>query len=140
MNEGPMPSQLPPPLPEQYRRSSSFAKKAAIFCLWSPLLALLVTLAGTSVLQSHRSEFWSQMLISGASVLVVLAGLLFGLFGLSEMKRYGRKGIFGRAVTGVALNCVMLGVFAVVVVGSLTRARERAQANKQAMAKVHETV
>jgi hypothetical protein len=43
-------------------------------------------------------------------------------------------------VTGLALNSVMLGVVALALVAGISRARERAQANRQAMAKVHQTV
>jgi hypothetical protein len=79
--------------------------------LWSPFVGIfLLGLLGEVV--GNRSDLGSQSMIAvcGFCALFFASGIALGIKALRAMKVEGRKGIFGRALTGMVLNGLLLGV------------------------------
>jgi tetratricopeptide (TPR) repeat protein len=52
-------------------------------------------------------------------MLLIISGLVFGIIALVATKRYGRKGIFGKALTGTCINGLLVLLMFVIIVWSL---------------------
>ena len=98
----------------------SAAIRFAKWCLWLPFVGFLALSTLAVVAGSHDggSTTWT---IAGLTLaaLVFSLGLGFGVYALRIAKVEGRKGIFGRAVTGLVFNILFLVVTLVALGGSI---------------------
>ncbi len=90
-----------------------FARLAATFSLLAPLIILLVVflvrlLHLRNVLRIHLA--WIVI-----EALVAITGLVFGVIALLGTKRHGTKGLLGKAMVGVCLNCLLLRLLLVAI-------------------------
>ena len=104
----PTPSHLPPPIPET--PGKSFARRAARFGLLASLLAILVSAAGALSVSNTRSSV-IPIIAGSAGLLLVVAGLIMGILGLSGVRKHGPRGILGTGITAVAINGLLLILF-----------------------------
>ncbi len=89
-----------------------FAKRAAKLTLWSPFAGLLILIAFMATVEERNGGPHPVM---GSIVVAVcwsvwVAGLVLGMMALRRRKTEGRKGVSGRAFTGMTLNLLFLGV------------------------------
>ena len=67
------------------------------------------------------------MLILGSTcMLLIILGFVFGIVALIGMKKYGRKGILGRAVAGTCINGIII-FFMVIAIPTYIKAAQRAK-------------
>lgn len=104
----PTPGPLPPPLPETPGRP--FARRAARFGLLASLLAILAGAAG-ALSASNACSSGILIIAGGAGLLLVVAGLIMGILGLSGIRKHGPHGILGTGITAVAINGLLLILF-----------------------------
>jgi hypothetical protein len=57
---------------------------------------------------ADKDPLWAIWASVGTSCLLVLSGFVLGCVALAQMKRHGRKGVLGRAATGVSLNAGLI--------------------------------
>lgn len=85
--------------------------RAARLSFWSPFAGVLVLVlavtAGATKADGHPILMFVAV---GISTLMYAGGLVLGTAGLRRMKVEGRQGILARALTGVALDGVLLGL------------------------------
>jgi hypothetical protein len=119
----------PSPVPPQ----KSFSKRAAKLTLWSPFAGLLILIVFMAAIGERNG---GPHLVIASSVMAVcwliwVAGLVLGIMALRRRKTEGRKGVSGRAFTGMTLNLLFLGVTiwgVVMVVGmeaEITKMRDK---------------
>ncbi len=112
---------------------TSVGKRAAIFSLWWLFAGLFVLLV-LNVATENQDPMGSRGAIATGGIfsLFFAGGLALGIKGLRRMKVEGRKGIMGRALTGMVLNgllfCVMMLVTGLGVWGLVLTAKEKEQA------------
>jgi multisubunit Na+/H+ antiporter MnhC subunit len=105
----------PPPIPSD---KPPFAKQAARFSAFTPLAALVVNMVGNGVAQGNRTMATIFSILGG---LLIVAGIVLGIIALFGVRRHGRKGILGFAITGIAINTFL--VVAAVLTFQSVRAR-----------------
>jgi hypothetical protein len=107
--------------------------KAAKVCFWSPFAGAAVFIvavaAGATKAAGHPILMFA---VVGISTLIYAGGVAAGIAGLRRMKAEGRQGILARALIGVALNGVLLGLMlwltGFLICDALRTARERERA------------
>lgn len=108
MNTPPIISPQPPPLPPASPTKKPFAFQAAQASFLAPLISIgigfFVNVIGSG---GHPSPLAGIITGSLCSLLIVL-GLLFGIIALFGIRRYGKKGILGRAIAGILINGLLL--------------------------------
>jgi len=84
-----------------------FPRMSARLSWMAPAIAALFLLVAAGVGDEPVGR-----IVVGVAVLILMAGILFGVMALGNVRRLGRSGILGPAVTGLILNVAMLGLFA----------------------------
>jgi len=99
-----------PPVLEEAATPNRFARFAARFSVIAPLIAILIyVLFGFLAVSGHVKFNASEMIVVGLlSMLLILSGFVSGILALVLAKRNQRKGIFGKAIVGLCLNCLLL--------------------------------
>jgi hypothetical protein len=99
-----MSDSLPPVVGKQSAEpapsTGRFARFAALFSLLTPFIIIfffVLFITGST----RRSALAA---LGNFSFALIVAGLILGIAALTQTKRHGRKGIFGKAVTGICLN------------------------------------
>jgi hypothetical protein len=145
MEEPPMISNgpaMPPPLPPTSPRPSgnSFARQAASFSLWAPVVIFVLNLMLTAALGTQTGEGvrLGKLIVGGIDCFVIFCGVVLGVVALC-VKEPGQKGVLGRALTGLVLNGLLVAGCVLVFVTGFNKAKERAEANK-AWAAFHASV
>src|SRR6266436_2366225 len=112
LQNGPGYTPTPPPLPR--RSVGSFGRRAALFSMLAPLVAITMAaiLMGMQPSPDGSGVQWGKIAVGGIGTLLVLAGFVLAIIALSLMTRDGRRGILGFALAGLILNAsvVALGV------------------------------
>jgi len=100
-----------PPTPSPARPGKAVGARAARLSAWSPFagasLFVLSVAAGATQAAGHPILMYA---VLGITTLVFAAGLGLGIAALRRMKEEGRRGILAWALSGVALNAVLLGL------------------------------
>ncbi|CAN5565424.1 hypothetical protein BH09VER1_BH09VER1_48250 [soil metagenome] len=107
-------------------KGRSFYHKAATLSAWAVPLAVAVTVAISVGFARDEADLRRTMgLIGGVvSMMLMVAGLLAGIVALFGISEHGKKGILGRAVTGIILATVMLSG-AVITIFTVRETRDR---------------
>ena len=120
----------PPPLPRGVPRSpapgsvSSRAREAARASWMAPLIVIIVNYA---IKNAGLSASTARALVIGlVSLLLYLAGLVFAIYALSQVRIVGRAGVLAPAIVGLILNGLFLLLVGGVAVSSYLGARSRA--------------
>ena len=126
---------VPPPLPQitsPEANPNPFARQAALFCLLAPFVGIAVNAAVRAMRQGSSAPIDPQigMLVGLVSLGLIVLGLIFGIVALAGMRTHGRQGIFGRAVIGILLNGLLLGLVVVGFISSAKKAKDRAKTNQ----------
>jgi len=102
---------LPSPSVSPARAGNRVGARAARLSFWSPFagaaLFILAVWAGATQAAGHPILMYA---VIGITTLVLAGGLALGIAALRRMKAEGRRGILSRALSGVALNGVLLGL------------------------------
>jgi hypothetical protein len=99
-----------------------FARMSARLSWMAPAIAMLFFLVAGGAGDEPIGR-----IIAGVGVLILFAGILFGVMALGNIRRLGRSGILGPAVTGLVLNVALLGLFTWLGL-TFMRAEQRARA------------
>ena len=105
-------------LPEK----KSFSQQAAEFSVVAPFVVFVIGMV-TKGLNSRSSA----ILLASIQGLMLIAGIALGIVALLGIKKHGKEGIIGKAISGIVLN---LAVISLIVAGIL-KARERAHLRKE---------
>ena len=81
----------------------SFGVQAARFSLYAPIVAIVLNVCATG-----NKDRIGMVTIGVTNLILIVAGFVLGVVALISTRRYGGKGILGRAVAGVALNGLFL--------------------------------
>ena len=105
-------NESPPPVLEEAATPNRFARFAARFSVIAPLTAILIyVLFGFLTVSSHVKFTAPEMIVVGLlPMLLILSGFVSGILVLILAKRNQRKGIFGKAIIGLCLNCLLLSL------------------------------
>jgi hypothetical protein len=95
----PLAYNAPPPPPEP----GSFAPLAARLAWLAPAVAILFMLVSAGIGDEPVAR-----IIGGVGILIILAGVAFGIIALSGMRRAGRDGVLGPAVVGLTVNLLLI--------------------------------
>jgi threonine/homoserine/homoserine lactone efflux protein len=133
-------SSLDAPAPPSGASRKPFAKRAAKLALWLPFVGLFILIVfAASIREPNGGQhlmIWS--IIVAVCWLVWIVGLALGIIALRRRKNEGRKGVSGRAVIGVTLNVLFLGVTIWIAVAvawmetKITRMRDKAATEEAA--------
>lgn len=97
----------PPPFTPQTQTRLSFGMQAARFSIFAPFTVFLISVFTKSVQEQSRGAL---MAILSINILLIVMGFIFGIVALVSTRRFGREGIFGRAISGIVLNGLVLMV------------------------------
>ena len=108
-----MSESLPPIMEESPMESSPttgrLAWLAAVFSVIAPFVVAFIYVVLFAYLMSHgRTRIETIAVIGMLPLVLILVGLVLGIIALVQTGRYGRKGIFGKALAGVCLNSLLL--------------------------------
>jgi hypothetical protein len=82
----------------------------------------------------------TMIFLGGLLFLSIAAGLASGIIGLCQLAARGHKNWMSLAVTGTALNgLLILGLLAALIIPAFEKAKERAETNRRDMAKITQT-
>ncbi len=85
---------------------TSFFHKAAIFCVWSPLIAIFVTFMMPQAPAHSREEALANAMVAG---IVPVAGIVAGLVALLGIRKHGKTGILWKSVAGLLTWALLAG-------------------------------
>jgi hypothetical protein len=88
---------------------NSTVKTAAKLSFWSPFaagLSMAPVVALSELWDIH--PMWAVWVSFAVCCLLILSGFVLGVVALVRMAQHGRKGVLGRAATGVCLNFVLI--------------------------------
>ncbi len=123
-------SATPPPIPPPIAATpappaKSFAKQAATFSLFAPLVSFFIGIFLQPQVRGNRA---GMMILGLLSTLLIIGGLILGIAALVSARRHGVQGVRGRAITGMCI-CGVLTLFMLlsipVMIRAVHRARER---------------
>ena len=103
-------SELPPPVLEESPTANRFARFAARFSVIAPLIAILILVLLGFLVVSCGAKFTpiGMIIVGLLAMLLMLSGFVSSILALTLAKRNARKGIFGKAIVGLCLNCLLL--------------------------------
>src|SRR4051794_635144 len=107
----------PPPIPGNEARAQNFGVQASRFSLYAPLVALGL---GLCTMSTHEYRPVG-IFIGVLNLVLIFAGFVLGIVALCTIRKYGSKGILGRAIGGLVL-CGLLLLAAVFVFSVAARA------------------
>jgi len=99
----------PPPLPPSKPVRKPFAFQAAQASLLAPLTAIGIGILVNVGMGAQRSPL-AGIITGSISILLVVLGFIFGILALFGIRRYGKKGILGRAIAGVCINGIIIAL------------------------------
>jgi len=79
----------------------SLAKRAAMFSVVAPGIAVLVNVVTISARQNSQA---GKLAIGIVGLSLIVAGFICAVIGLCSIRKHGRKGILGRSITGLLIN------------------------------------
>ncbi len=124
---------LPPVIPSQPAPLTTtrkpFAFQAAQASLLAPLIAFGVNIV-VNAGSGNQASAAVNIITGSLSVLLIVLGFAFGVAALFGIRRHGKKGIMGRAVSGVCINGILI-VFMAISIPVLMKAAERAKARQR---------
>lgn len=107
----------------------SFGVQAAKFSMYAPAVAFVLGLfllsqpgdstAGAKTMAQVR------IAVGGLNAALLLGGLAMGVVALSLVGKFGREGILGRAIVGVTVNGLLVGLMAIALVPAMSAGRVR---------------
>ena len=109
--------------------ATPFAKQAATFSLFAPLIAVLISIVGQPLVFGNRA---GMMILGLVCVSLILGGLAFGIAALVSARHRAVPGIRGKAIIGTCL-CGVLALSMALSIPLAIRAtdRKREQAQQQ---------
>lgn len=129
----PVPRRTPSPVPVG-KPTDSFAAQAALISLLTPVIAFGINLFGQVVVtaQPQQYQFYARVGLAGIGAVLLFAGLILAVIALCGMKVHGRKGIFGKAVSGLILNSFLI-LLCLALIPVLMKAKVRSEAARKSM-------
>ena len=98
--------QTPPSVIDSGRAS---AVRAAKLSLWAPVITIPVNILIVTIFTGAQFHgLIATVLQTFVITLVLVAGIWWGISSIRATSRYGRSGIYGRALAGVIINSLLL--------------------------------
>jgi hypothetical protein len=123
----------PTPNPSPARAGKRVGAQAAWLSFWFPFagasLFILAVWAGATQAAGHPILMYA---VIGITTLVFAGGLALGIAGLRRMREEGRRGILTLALSGAALNGVLLGLMLLLTGYLIYDAQRKARAMENA--------
>lgn len=113
----------PPPIPAPPPPPSPFPRQAAIFSLCAPFVSFAI---GIFVQPQVRGMRLAMIILGLLQMLLILSGLILGITALLSTKRYGRAGVFGKAIAGTCINGLLV-LLMLISIPALMKAKEKAK-------------
>lgn len=110
-----------------------FARTAAQFCAWSPVIAIVmnVMFSGMAKQGGPGSQIFAYI-----GSLIMLLGIVLGIVALCSIPKYGRKGILIPSTIGLTINIALMALAFFAVQKLKARAEAiRAQTEQQQQAR-----
>jgi hypothetical protein len=104
MDTPPIISLNPPPLPPAKK---PFAFQAAQASVLAPLISIGIGII-VNVGLGNQTTPMATIIIGSLCTLLIASGFILGISALFGVRRYGRKGILGRAIVGIVINGLLL--------------------------------
>jgi len=124
MSTSATPSPVPPPITATPKTPATpFAKQAATFSLFAPLVSIFIGIFGQPQVRGNRA---GMMILGLVSVLLIVGGLVLGIAALVSARRHGVQGVRGRAITGTCI-CGLLTIVMLLSIPGLMLAVKRAK-------------
>jgi len=120
----------PPPVPSDPAKRRNW-EQAAMFSLAAPFAGMAISVFGQGVTHGDRL---AASILGCTSMFLILAGLVLGILALVKTKRYGKKGIFGRALGGTLINGGLIVIMLLLLPGlmkAMQRAKEQQRQEQQ---------
>jgi len=130
----PIPSQTPPPVIPVSPPSNPFAKQAALFSFIAPFVSFGIGIFGQPVVRGNRM---AAIILGCVSTLLILAGFVLGIIALFGMKKYGKKGILGRAIAGICINGFLILMMLIAIPRFMRMAQQARDAQAQQQMEQH---
>lgn len=92
--------------------------RAATACGFSPLIAFGINFLSMAVRAASPPELLPtiSMVVSLVVLCVIMTGLGLGIFALFGIRKHGKEGIFGKAITGISINLAFIALAVISVV------------------------
>jgi tetratricopeptide (TPR) repeat protein len=99
-----------PPVLDEVATPNRFVRFAARFSIIAPLIVILIfVFSGFLAVSGHGKITGIEMIVLGLLAMsVMLFGFISSILALVLAKRNQQKGIFGKAIVGLCLNCLLL--------------------------------
>jgi hypothetical protein len=124
----PVPPQTPPPVIPECPPANSFARQAALCSVIAPFISFGIGIFGQQAVQGNRA---AAVILGGVSMLLILAGFIFGIVALFGMKKHGPKGILGKALAGICINGFLILMMLIAIPMFMRMAQQAKAAQSQ---------
>lgn len=116
-----------PAVPEKPSTTKSLNHQAATASILAPFAAIILNLLGNASLASLEgaSRATGSRLIGIFAGLIMLSGIIFGIIGLCGIPKYGKMGLLGKSIAGIAIPLVFLAL----AIPAILRVAELAKRN-----------
>jgi len=94
-----------------------------LFSFLAPFVSIGINVFGHQAVQGNRV---GMIVLGGTCTLLILAGFVLGIVALIGTRKYGTKGILGRAIAGICINGIII-CFMLIAIPSFIKAAERAK-------------
>jgi hypothetical protein len=111
---------LPPPVPGK----PNIGMQAAKASWMAPLVGIALNLFTNMQQQSSTSGTSASgvaMVVGFTSFAIYILGLIFGIFALTRIPKFGTKGILVPAIVGVVIDGILVVVFSLLIIMLLSR-------------------
>lgn len=98
---------ISPNLPPLSPTKKPFAFQAAHASVLAPLTSIGIGIVVNVGLGSQITPM-AKIIVGSLCTLLISSGFILGICALFGIRRYGRKGILGRAIAGIAINGLLL--------------------------------
>ena len=122
----PVPQRRPVGAPDASR--ASFARQAATASLAAPLVAMALGFLST---HAARGDRVATMVVTCTVLLLILTGFVLGIVALVQTRKYGTRGILGKAVAGVCINGLLIGLILVALPAAINAARNAKELQRE---------
>ena len=118
----------PPPLNDN-NNNESIAHQAAKASLFSVPIVIGLGVAGSILAQQSHNPTQVAIILDLVVCVLVLMGLVAGIIALAGIPSYGSRGLLGRGLVGLALNGILIFIFAT----NFVSASRKAQTSRKAL-------
>jgi hypothetical protein len=95
-------------VPPEQQNKPSFSSQLALASLAAPLLAIGIKVLGSVGFQGSDHSSQAMLILELVALALIVVGIFAGIFALAGIPTHGTRGILGRGITGLVLNCLLM--------------------------------